>query len=307
VTYSRKLTTIAKANFIHQNGVFPTSFVQQIGELSVQYYSEPNEGGTVDDEDGFICIPHIDPGRDKYGSAFKELRRVLDLNHKLTNLVDFLAMQAVDRTATTRSALSRKDLCLDILKDVDRYLTKTHAGRVFKENLSTAKSNLHTKWSKVHNWIASNTCRPILNAQGMKVIAAMGQARGLPGSPLRRKQLEALWGKQANLHMHIPYEESRKEDWIAEFMPLAENQYYYLQALSKLPPDEYLKLILQDFRPESADEDSWLNNEADRRQATLQYGLWIHKKLPDGVAKEKSLIKNHFPRCANSNKQDAGS
>lgn len=295
VTYGRKVTAVAKANFIHQKEVSSTSFVQQVGELSVQYYSVPNEGGAVDDKDAFICIPHIDPGRDKYGSASIELRRVLDLTHKLTNLAGFLALQVVDRATATQTALSRKDLCLDTLNDVDRYLTKTHAGLVFKENLLAAKINLHAKWSKAYNWIAADTCRPILNVQGKKVIASMGQARGLPGSPLRRKQLEALWGKQVDLHMHIPYEESHKEDWIAEFMPLAENQYYYLQVLGKLPPDEYLKQILQKFRPEFINEDSWVNKEVDGRQVTLQCGLWIHKKLPDGVAEDKSLIKNHFP------------
>ena len=90
--------------------------------------------------------------------------------------------------------------------------------------------------------------------------------------------------------MIIPASEDTMESWIQSFMSLRRNQFLFLQVISNLPADQNLAELLERFKSHWAEDDLWVNNDNDLKQAIVGCGLWIHKKLPDG----DNFIKRHF-------------
>ncbi|KAN0106163.1 hypothetical protein V8E51_009039 [Hyaloscypha variabilis] len=318
VTHSRPVTSILKANFTHQHGAAISSFTVQVCHMSIQYYSSDID--ERNDKDAFICIPQIDPGRDKYGGQDLELRRVLDLSMQFMFLVGSIATDVLDCCSDTLP--SRKKICETVIIAVEKFLTSQPVGKMLSAALESAKQALQIRWAKTYNRMASEDIRPILDAPGRKLMATMGEAKGQAHSSVRIEQLNHLWGSYTDLHLTIPFTPDRKEEWINSFMPLRQNQFFYLQVVSNLGPDEYLAKLLSKFRPTWVKDDSWLKNSKELRNAVLECGLWIHKKLPhtlgmfntawnilnlvrsaltldawdrvqDGV--QKDFIKRHFP------------
>jgi hypothetical protein len=209
-------------------------------------------------------------------------------------LLGSVAMDVLENQSSLGSTSSQKKLCSVVMHKVDKFLSTTAAGKKLSVTLASAKKSLQIRWATTYNRVAFEDARLIVDAAGRKLIAAMGEAKGQPNSSMRRNQLEGLWEKYTDLHLVIPFELDRKEDWIQSLMPLRQNQYFFLQVISQLEPDEYLMHLLSRFRPAWAKEDSWVNNPKAWKDAFLECGLWIHKKLPQGSG-EKDFIKRHFP------------
>ncbi|KAK5737223.1 hypothetical protein LTR17_006834 [Elasticomyces elasticus] len=63
-----------------------------VGKPTIQYY-----GMDADEHSAFICMPHIDPGRDRYsGKGTTEMLNVMDFTWKATFILGDVAMNVID-------------------------------------------------------------------------------------------------------------------------------------------------------------------------------------------------------------------
>jgi hypothetical protein len=191
VTYSRPVNGIVRANFSHASRALSSAFVDRVGELTIQYYTEKDGTGRCADDDAFINIPHIHPGRDKYGIQDLELRKVLDMTMQLTFLVADVTLGIVQDFSAISTKITRKKLCEIIINSVESRLLAP-SGRVWSQAFVQAKAELQKKWATSFNRLASENSRPILTSTGLQKLMSFGQADGEPHSSKRREQLRVL-------------------------------------------------------------------------------------------------------------------
>lgn len=106
-----------------------------MGRPTIQYFTNPDSGEGLDSDDAFINIPHIDPGRDKYGTQDPRLRRVLDMSMQMSFLLGHTAMQVLDNHGQFSN---RRELCVKILFALDEFLSYG-PGKTFEEAFDQAK------------------------------------------------------------------------------------------------------------------------------------------------------------------------
>ena len=107
VSYGRVVNGVIVSDSEHEQGVRMDPFIPLVGKATIHYFA--------DDEDcAFINIPHIHPGRDKYGLQHIRLRRLLELTMHHTILVAHIAMEVLQKYAGNDDPPSRKDLCRKI-------------------------------------------------------------------------------------------------------------------------------------------------------------------------------------------------
>ncbi|TKA74126.1 hypothetical protein B0A49_04964 [Cryomyces minteri] len=209
-----------------------------VGELTIQHYGD----GT---DDAFIVIPHIHGGRDKYGGQQIALRRVLDLTWQLTFLAANEAITVVQSHAKDDVLPTRLQLCKEVLAGIERTRC-TRGGQQFFRVFKEAKADLKALWSRDQMQAKPEAVRAILDSRGRRGLAVLGYAEGEPRSTERRTHAETFWTKNLEpLHLDIPHNDERQEEWIEALMPLQVSQSYYLQVISNLgDPDEYVQALL---------------------------------------------------------------
>jgi hypothetical protein len=131
-----------RENFRQPHTVLSNAFTSRVGELTIQYYTEHDGSGVSRDDDAFINIPHIHPGRDKYGVQDLELRRVLDMTMQFTFVVGDVTLNVLDEVVN--DGLMRKQLCELIIDRVTR-LMNTRNGRSWTKTFEAAKTALQKK------------------------------------------------------------------------------------------------------------------------------------------------------------------
>jgi hypothetical protein len=275
-------------------------FASIVAKPSIQYYDVDDDTGVADEDSAFINIPHIHPGRDKYGPQDLRLRRVLDLTMQYTFLIGHVALEVVDELMQVDTeAPNRKEVCEQVLGRVDALCRDSPPHKRFYENLQQARNDLIEYWglprasstrspNPTTEWSPRMAIeeRPMLDADGRAKIASLGQAVGKPNSQDRTQQLERLWEKNMpDLHLLIPNEEGHWTEWSKAMSKVAENQYYYLDIISQLPDDPYTGHILQPFRPSWVKGADWLQDPKAQREAAQQAGLWMieQRKKDDQV------------------------
>lgn len=96
----------------------------------------------------------------------------------------------------------------------------------------------------------SEDVRPVLNTQGKTRLAELGHAVGEPNSVERQNDLVNLWDTNLpDLHLVVPRDETRKQEWFDIFLNLQEGQSYYLRVLSALPVDTHQESLFQTLQP----------------------------------------------------------
>lgn len=294
VTYSRSVNGMVRANFGHAATALSTTFTTRVGDLSIQYYTK-NDGTNHNlDDDAFINIPHIHPGRAKYGIEDIELKKVLDLTMQLTFLVGQITLETIDKFSIQQPVISRKQLCEKILSGFHTRMG-TSNGQVWSKAFLDAKSALQKKWATKFNRKASEDAKPILTSIGLESISQLGKAKGLPNSSERKSQLESLWDQNiADLHLHIFHSPDlrQKQRWIKSFLSLQTGQLLFLKVIAGMDRDVYLNHLLARFRPEWLEDDSWFTNPGKDRQSLLASGLWVHQKE---IGPKSKSIYRHFP------------
>ena len=142
-------------------------FTPQVGVPVVRNYADPSwlqeEEGSPSDESYFINIPHIHPGRDKYGSQDIALRRVLDYTMPMTFLVADHTMAFLDGYKGEK--LSRRQQRERILNAV-RTSLDSQSGRKSQQRFDQAKIDLAQWFSKDASRTITEDVRLILTDQG---------------------------------------------------------------------------------------------------------------------------------------------
>ncbi|KAK4501828.1 hypothetical protein PRZ48_007637 [Zasmidium cellare] len=288
VTYSRPVNELVRSNFQNENGVKMNTFTSIVGKPTIQYYDYDTDGNP-DEDSAFINIPHIHPGRDKYGDQDITLRRVFDLTMQYTFLVSDVAIKVVDRWYSQNlpgidEPPKQKELCDQILAEVDRLCSDSDSHKRFFESLEKARKDLLSHWGKTFSYRTQEE-RPVLNEEGRRKLAGLGQAVGKPNSDERKQQLNQLWEEDiADLHVLVPREEG-KTKWMKSLLNVPQHQFYYLHIVAHIPPEPYTGELLGEFKPQNAGQD-WMNDEQARHQAAVAAGLWLSEQLEKDDAVE---------------------
>ena len=293
VSFGVTVNGVVQANFQHSHGVqLKSGITAIIGVPNIQY-TEIAEDGQPAEDSAFINIPHLDPGATKYGASNLKLSRMMDLTMQYTFMIGDVALRTVDSLAddsSTIANISRKDICGQILEEVNRMCIESPAHRQLAGSLEAARNELLAEiagsWRSAER---KSKTTPIvlgpqflLDAAGRKKTADLGKAVGKPKSAPRVQQLEHLWRKNLpDLHMIIPREDAQKTTWLADMSTVAEHQYYYLHVLGQLPGDLSTSQLLLKFRPEWATSDDWIEDKTARRKAAVNAGLWVVEQESD--------------------------
>jgi hypothetical protein len=268
------------SDFEHQLGLPSTSFTDHVGIPTIQYYSSADTNtGLRSPDDAFINIPHMHAGRDKYGAQDIKFRRLLHMTMQMTFVITQIAMDTIELLPESNTPPpTRLELCETIIASLNNLLNNTINGRVFMSRFKAAKRDAK-QWLSGDEWrLVSEDVRPVLGISGGQRLAGLGKAVGEPDSLERRRDLNSLWETNfPDLHLIVPRDESRREEWMELFLPLQEGQFYFLAVLSRLPVDEHQKALLKTLRPDWQGDDSWMANANDRTSVVLKSGLWAHK------------------------------
>ncbi|KAK4889161.1 hypothetical protein LTR27_011996 [Elasticomyces elasticus] len=274
-TYSRLVNNVTLANFVHGNGVRMNRFTDIVGKPTIQYYGTNEESGEPDPDTAYINIPHIHPGRDKYGSQVPQLRRVIDLTLQFTFLFGSVALEILQND----EEITRLELCQQIMAEVESLCSDSAPHKRFYDNLQAARLDLETFWKKEMRGISPLDEQVVLNAEGRVKLYSLGRAQGVSGSSERDRQLKRLWASNMpDLHVDIAHDESNKTRWMKLMNEIPEGRYYYLHLLAQNPPDSTTSEVLSRFRPAWATSDDWLTDDKARREAAVQAGLMLDQK-----------------------------
>jgi hypothetical protein len=301
-------TNVVLANFDSLNGAKLNAYTPIICTPTIQYYDVAGPK-KHDPDSAFINVPMFDPGRDKYGSNSLEIRRLIDMSMRYAFLLIDIAGEVLSEPNGPQR--NRLELCHEILR---RLNSDTRPARArFLSALQSAKDDCASYIRTSFTQTSSEDVRPVLDHAGRQIMRSLGTAEGAPYSFKRDMQLDEIWDRNTpELHSLVPHNESLKEKWKETFVPLQEDQYFYLAVLANLPPDTYLANLLDTLRPEWAKDDSWVHDksERDRALASVQGGLWVTRKnevlrkstvqFPDQPVKAKSL-HNHQVGFVDSN------
>ncbi|KAF7720695.1 hypothetical protein EC973_006325 [Apophysomyces ossiformis] len=278
-TFSHMVASYANANFYHGYGISKVDFLDSVGEPSMHTYA-PREWLEDDSQQetprGYssIVIPHIDPGRDKYGPYQVELKVVIDLTWMATLTIASIAMSVIDEVMER----NHDDICEEVLRRFRELRgTRDHPVCRLWMTLEAAKNDLHTFWvqereRQCHNTTIARVDTELRRRNARNQMLAGGIALGRPNSPARASQVNYLWKlKLPDLFLHIqPTEEEAWRGWASN---LAEGTFYFASSLNRaarlIRGRHSLYNVLQQFRPEDATDDSWMYNE-EQRQAALE-------------------------------------
>lgn len=294
VTQGIMTHNITRANFDSLNGAKLNSYTGVICEPTIQYY-DPVGPSKHSPDNAFISVPMYDPGRDKYGSNSPALRRLIDLSMRYVFLILHVTLEVLitDPADTTGKPFDRFQLCQEILARMDNFTKSSSSHAAFISALKEARDQASNFLKSTFIQSTSEDVRPVLDHAGRQVIQSLGMASGAPNSDERHEQLEEVWKlNMPELHSVIPHEDDLKDDWKGIFLPLQQDQYFYLAVLAQLPPDRYLTELLETVRPGWALDDSWVNNQTAKNAAIakVEGGLWISRQN-----EEQRKYKVRFP------------
>ncbi|KAK8051265.1 hypothetical protein PG993_002650 [Apiospora rasikravindrae] len=253
-TYSKTVSSIARANFLHEFGLPRSSFLEHVGEMSIQYYSNPcwvDEGPEGPDLDtAFINIPHMDPGLAKYGKeGSRELGRVLYMTMQMTFLVASTAMD-VRYDLVEGDGVDRFDLCELIVDQVNETLQTTPAGQEFAAAFKEAKLDLERCLTSRRAKLDRISEFPMRQKESQLLMANIGFAQGKPNSTERNEDLLRLWNANIpEIHLALPHDYSHRLPWVRQFMPLEQGQSYFMAMASLIPENDQVRQILFYLQP----------------------------------------------------------
>ncbi|KAK8028878.1 hypothetical protein PG991_005934 [Apiospora marii] len=248
--YSKPVSSITRANFLHEFGLPRSSLVEHVGELTIQYYSSTswvNERCDGPDPDtAFINIPHLHPGFDKYGEQPVELRRVFDMTMQLTFLVASAAMDVNEELLNSGEKLNRFDICEKVLEQVNATLHTTSEGQTFSDAFRDAKHDLQNYLTVRRAKLNRVSKRSLLGFEGEDLLAKIGLAQGQPNSLERSEDLHRLWNANIpEMHLAVPHDQVLKAEWMQHLKSLQQGQSYFLAVSSHMKEEnEYVRQVI---------------------------------------------------------------
>ncbi|KAF7195293.1 hypothetical protein HII31_03499 [Pseudocercospora fuligena] len=290
---SKEVNNVTRANFVHNTGVKSKQFIDDLGLPTIQFSDSNTTTTQYDENSAFINVPHWHPGADKYTSYQQEVRRVLNLTWQATQLYGSMMMDIVDSFLDKNEPLpSRQKLCEIFMERYNQAQTDD-TSKEFFSNFTEAKRDLRDKHVALNSRKRIDDERPVLDRPGRLRMAALGQALDEPNSKHRIQQVQHYWDLNIpDLHLTIPHEDLRKEEWMQQFLNLRQGQYFFIQVLTTVPVDDYVKHLVRAILPEWKDEE-WMNSSEKKTEALLACGVFFQKSDKDD--ERVRALKRYYP------------
>ncbi|KAJ3011083.1 hypothetical protein HKX48_007038 [Thoreauomyces humboldtii] len=289
VTFSRLVTSVLRANCKHAYGCSTRRFLlREVGIPVIQEYSPRdwlanNQLSAPPAGYATIVIPHIHPGRDKYGFQPAELRRVLDL----TWMITMHTMSEATRLVSTNVTATHDALVTGVFDALAPGVSAPFDAVVAE--LDKAKKALHQLWEK-ERANRRRTMTPLgdLGLRRLRAEERMERgevAVGIRGSSERETQLWTLWKldlPDLKIHMDPPVQ---RRAWMMWAREVKEGKHYFAVALhdsanrGDLDP---LRHILAAFAPEGTvpGDNTWMEDPALRKAALKAKSRDMMNKSP---------------------------
>lgn len=151
VSYGRHVNSVTKTDFQLDRAVLMSStcsFTDTIGEPSIQYYDHHDHRNRSHQECAYINIPHLHPGRAKYGRHDLRLRYLLEITMQETFVIISLALKMLDKHANDEIAPSRLALCEEILYERE-CLNRKPEYKKFSDSLIDARTQCKLYFSSI--------------------------------------------------------------------------------------------------------------------------------------------------------------
>lgn len=297
ITFSTEVNEIVQGDFTHTMD-FPDGYISySAGVPTIQYYDDQDKANSA-----FMNVPHMHPGRDKYTSQNKPLRRIFDKSYQATLLLGQIAIEVIDEYLDEGYEFpDRQSLCQEILNKYNALAANSEAHKTFFEEFENARLAFSSYRPSGKAVVAksergeSDNFRLVANANGRMKLMSFGQAEGLPDSRSRDQQLELLWLRDIPvLHTVVKRTSQSKDQWKEQFMSLPTGAYFLLKVFSQMKPAEFMEGILKHIRPDLAGNTDWLTESPARTDAILECGMWLAlPKKQDGG--ELTRMYRHFP------------
>ncbi|KAI8075299.1 hypothetical protein BC940DRAFT_314962 [Gongronella butleri] len=291
VAFSKQVTSMAKADFLHSHGLTTTDAILDSAGLPFicrypgQAWVNNADNVEMPAEHATIVVPHVHPGYAKHGAYSRHMFRIYDLQWKITFLLAEIAAKLIRLHHHFERHISNFQLCQEILFEAanDRALSEAH------EALRQAK-DAHRAFMVQR--LARQARRTPLTDTRSHQLAAIArvqgapQAQGAPGSPDRIAQANALWRLNLpQLHIHIGRD--FQQMWLQWALQLAEGTNMYMSSFRhagmahEQHPAMHLLLL---FAPDDADEqNSWLDDPAQVLAARQRWSRHVLSFLPPDV------------------------
>ena len=160
VTFSQLVSAWTASNFVHPYGLpryvpsyailmLSRGFLDYVGVPKISYYDNldwmrSNDIDSPRPHTAFIQIPHIDPGRDKYGNQPESLRRVFLLTWMATISIGHLMMEEIENLSDRDELSCRKELCERVIQRYNEEMAP------LVEELDETKEMLYQEWRNIN-------------------------------------------------------------------------------------------------------------------------------------------------------------
>jgi hypothetical protein len=124
-----------------------SNFLEHVGIPVISYYDNPDwlhDNDAPSSTCAFIQIPHIHPGRDKYGNQPESLRRVMILCWMATLAIGDYMLEVLGALGDTDELESREAMCQQV---IDRYNID---GAALMNKLEEVKTELASEWRNIN-------------------------------------------------------------------------------------------------------------------------------------------------------------
>ncbi|KAJ8662511.1 hypothetical protein O0I10_001472 [Lichtheimia ornata] len=296
ITMSSQSSSCARSNFCHRYGLPRQHYLDHVGVATLQHYAGEmyfNDPASIHPPKGYktIIIPHLHPDVERFDRRPRSLYTVFYYTWAIT----FFWMHTAQRLVLELgSELDHDSLC-ELLYQHCAYDAPNlpEEARELYHELEHAKKELSSHWTrrrlKVQNepmdphvatalTLAGSEARSLGATQRME---AIGRAVGRPRSKERQHQVALLWKKQyPDLFVHIP--SSDRDAWFKWANGVPQDRFYSLSALAckshigaATGDDHPLKKLIKNFGPEGCEDDDWMEDEDQVREALSRRGRYM--------------------------------
>ncbi|KAI8999252.1 hypothetical protein BC832DRAFT_594711 [Gaertneriomyces semiglobifer] len=300
VAFSQQVASIARANFLHDQGLPSGSYLDHVGSISVQYFPgldwvEDESSPDIPPGCATLVIAHLHPGFDKYADQPTPQQIIIDLTWQLTIAIASRAAELA------QSGISDRDAIVQTLYQefAETNVDATSPVHDLYVALQRAKDALRQHWD-TRRAAARVQLDPEIYAESRVQGATTRMERaefaeGAPNSAERRKQVNRLWKMRIpDTMMHLT-ENDDESVWKAWALQLKTGKSYMASSIKlagKLKPgyNPLLELVAG-FEPDD-DTADWKNDPVRIKQIIKDRMAYVRSKCAvDNWSSEKQRAR----------------
>ncbi|KAJ3187643.1 hypothetical protein HDU85_006033 [Gaertneriomyces sp. JEL0708] len=300
VAFSQHVASIARANFLHDQGLPSENYLDHVGSISVQYFpglAWVEDESTPDIPPGCatLVIPHLHPGFDKYADQPAPQRIIIDLTWQLTIAVASRAAQLALAGISDRDAIVQTlyqefaETNVDATSPVhDLYVALQRAKDALRQHWDTRRAAVRVQLDPeiyAESRIQGATTR----------MERAEFAEGAPNSAERRRQVNRLWKMRipdTMMHLTANDDESVWKAWALQLKTGKSYMASSIKLAGRLNPgyNPLLELV-SGFEPDD-DTADWKNDPARIKQIIKDRMAYVRSKCAaDNWSSEKQRAR----------------